>query len=383
VKYIKPYYSKEEDGIYAKANQQLSELLKSLKGILGGHLPDDFEQVEVYPERDIYWKMLNKGEILSDEMISLVRRHFEYGLSDYACYIDSDDREVPAGRDRKGYTKYKDKYCYCHMNQAFKNLADDILDACYYADDDIQERAFEIITTLVKEYNKELESFIDNKVHIAENVINKMSAGAGGRTLLQRYDDVLRHIRISKDKLSVNGEMIDETEAFITQSRRSEQFFFDGKDIYKFYIQGGIKHKEKMFPREQYKYYNVVGYQGKIIFEAKYGELDGIMLYDANDSKINVIEKDEVMGLCVVGKKLCYHTMPGWIRQNTKYIYSRDLDGSNKRTVASVYGAGNSFKLINDFEERQGKLRYRTHDFGTNKDEEFDVDVENGAIWGF
>lgn len=378
VKHIKPYYSKEitEGSVYAKTNQQLAELLKSLKDFFGSSLLSDFDSVEVFPEKDTYWKMLNKGEILSDEMIPVIKRHFDQFLSDYECYIDSDDREVSAGTDLRGNTKYKDKYCYCHINQAFESLADDILSSCYYADDKIQERAFEIIKVLVDEYNKELEGFIKDRVQIAEREINKMSVAVNERPVLQKYDDVLRYIRLSEGKIKVNGNTIDEAEAFVTQSIKGEQFVYDGKDIYKVFIQGNIKHKEKMFPREQYKYYDIVGYKGKIIFEAKYGEMDGVMTYDTNSSKLDVIEKDEVFGMCIVGEKLCYSTIQGWNRMGTKYIYSCDLDGGNKQLVTSVYGGGEC-KMIYDFEEREGKLHYRVSNISTSRDEEFDVDLDN------
>lgn len=172
VKMVKPYYSSEEiDGsVYAINNKKVSEILKGIKNILGNKLPDDFATIDVMPDRDSTWKMLTKGQLISDELISDVRREFDYPSSRYSCEWDWDDMEVSVGTDWRGNYKYKDKYCYRNIRAAFKELANDLLDACYYARDDLESCATRHAEWLVEVYNRELSDVILDKINQIEKV---------------------------------------------------------------------------------------------------------------------------------------------------------------------------------------------------------------------
>lgn len=173
VKKISPYYTTtiEEGSVYAICNQEVGEILTGIKSILGDKLPADFSIVEIFPNNDTTWKMLNKGELVSDELVSTVKGEFDYSSSRYDCYWDTDDREVACGTDWRGNTKYKDRYCYKNLRSAFQELANDLLSACGWASDSIENHALDGVKWLVEQYNKELKSVIANKIKQIESVM--------------------------------------------------------------------------------------------------------------------------------------------------------------------------------------------------------------------
>lgn len=173
-KYIKPYYSKtvEEGSVYAKNNEKVSEILKGIKNLLGENLPQNFDQVNIFPDDDFTWKMLNKGELVSDEVATLIYDDFNYNPSDYSHLWDTDYMEVMDGKNWRGEYKFKDKYCYKDMNKACNELAKDILTQCGYAKDNIEKHALSGISWLVKQYNEKLEKLIENKIEIVQKEIS-------------------------------------------------------------------------------------------------------------------------------------------------------------------------------------------------------------------
>lgn len=142
--------------------------LQGIKRILGNKLPEDFSKVEVMPDRELTWKMLNKGELLSDNMVSTVRKEFDYSASQYSFCWRTDDMEMYAGMDRKGNPKYQDKYCYKDMDKAFKELAKDIKNACGWASSDLEYSAVTCTSCLVDFYNKLLADVIKQKIRLVE-----------------------------------------------------------------------------------------------------------------------------------------------------------------------------------------------------------------------
>ena len=172
VKMVKPYYSSEEiDGsVYAINNKKVSEILSGIKNILGNKLPDDFACINVMPDKDDIWKMLNKGQIISNELISDVRQEFDFSSSQHSCYWNWDDMEVYDGTDWRGRNKYKDKYCYRDIYKAFIELAKDLLNACGWSHDDLERSATGFANCLVAVYNKELDKVITEKIKQIENV---------------------------------------------------------------------------------------------------------------------------------------------------------------------------------------------------------------------
>ena len=173
IKKIKPYFSdKIEDGsVYAIANKKLSTILDGIRDILDGKVPSDFSSVNIYPNDDITWAMLNKGELVSDELISDVKKEFNSWSHCYDCYIDSDEMEVCVGKDWRGNSKWKDRSCYKNVRNACRELAKDILDSCGYADDNIEERTLEHIKWLVDQYNKKLKVLVNEKYSIIQALL--------------------------------------------------------------------------------------------------------------------------------------------------------------------------------------------------------------------
>lgn len=186
-KYIKPYYSKAEadKSVYAACNKQVEEILEEIAYMLrqegmADDLPQNFLTINVFPdENDTTWKMLNKGELISDEMVSSIRSEFNSGsyssLSDYESYWDTDDREEASGTGFGGRIKYKDKYCYMNLRGAFQELAKDILNACYYKDGFIVERAIDTVKWLVDQYNKKLKEVLEPRIQYIERKISMFS----------------------------------------------------------------------------------------------------------------------------------------------------------------------------------------------------------------
>ena len=181
VKKVTPYFSgKMESGsVYAAYNARNIKLLSEAKDLLAGEgivtLPSDFCSFDVFPDKDTLWKMLNKGELISDEMVGTIRSEFDSSsyssLSSYSSNYDTDEMESYEGEGFFGGSKYKSKYCYYNVYAACRELASDIKSACRYKDDKIEERAVEIASELIKEYNKLMAAEIKRKIAAIKAVI--------------------------------------------------------------------------------------------------------------------------------------------------------------------------------------------------------------------
>jgi len=159
---IKPYYTTDSNSVYAKNNQKVSDLLKEIQIMAGTKkLPADFCNVDVYPDtNDIVWKMLNRGEIISDNYIGMVKRKFDYSASEYKTYIDWDDSE-----DYRG----KSVYSY-NANDASRELGSDLGNALGYAKSDIEEATLGYIKGIVDSYNKNLKVCLEKKISIIKSL---------------------------------------------------------------------------------------------------------------------------------------------------------------------------------------------------------------------
>ena len=177
VKFMTPYFSKEAEkgSVYAEHNEKISKLLTDAFQLVSNDgdasLPSDFCAFEVYPERDTVWKMLNKGELISDEMIGTIRSEFDSCLSSYVTYFDIDSREKYEGKGVFGGSKYKSSYCYYNVYEACKELIDDVKRACRYKNDALEERAVQFASDLIEEYNKMMSAEIKRKIEIVKNVM--------------------------------------------------------------------------------------------------------------------------------------------------------------------------------------------------------------------
>lgn len=160
---IKPYYTTDTESVYAKNNKKISELLKAISVIIGtDKLPSDFCVVDVYPDtNDTVWKMLNRGEIISDNYIGMVKREFSYGASEYKTYIDWDDMEDYRGKDVYNY----------NASDASRELGKDLGNALGWAKSNIEEATLGYIKGIVDIYNRNLKSCIEKKIVILKGVI--------------------------------------------------------------------------------------------------------------------------------------------------------------------------------------------------------------------
>lgn len=180
VKKMTPYFSKEWDrgSVYAIHNTKITKLLQQAKDILerGGinSLPSDFFSFEIYPDNELTWKMLNKGELLSDEMIGTVRSEIDGSLSSYSYHYDTDEMDSYDGEGLFGKSKYKTKYCYRNVYSACKELAGDIKSACRYKDDAIENRAITFASDLINVYNKEASRILKEKVETLKSESEKL-----------------------------------------------------------------------------------------------------------------------------------------------------------------------------------------------------------------
>lgn len=155
VNIIKPYYSTDERSVYTQFNKKVIDVLTALANIVGkGDLPSDFCNVDVYPERDTVWKMLEKGEIIGSNFIGIVRREFSYSPSNYESNIDWDDMEDYRGRD---------KYCY-RAQDAVEELRRDVQNAVRWARSDIEDGALGYVKGIVNSYNRNLKICLEKKI---------------------------------------------------------------------------------------------------------------------------------------------------------------------------------------------------------------------------
>ncbi len=160
---IKPYYTTDHDSAYAKNNRKVSELLKAIAvSVKAGKLPSDFCTVDVCPDtNNVVWQMLNRGEIISNNFISKVKKEFSYSASEYKTYIDSDDMEDYRGRD---------VYCY-KAGDASRELGRDLGNALKWAKRDIEEGALDYVKSLVETYNKNLKACLERKISAVKKIL--------------------------------------------------------------------------------------------------------------------------------------------------------------------------------------------------------------------
>lgn len=367
-KYLKPYYSKssEDDSFFLKCNQKVSELLCRIRSILvnnnlANDIPDNFTEIDIFPQNDIYWKMLNKGEIMSDEMISTVRSEFRSNtysaVEDYICYCDIDDMERADGTDWRGNTKYRDKYCYRDVHKAFKELASDLLNSCGYVNDKIEDRAMEIVNALIDEYNKLLQSALAPKLVYINSKIDKIPVG-NSCVKLEKYENIIRRVGKNSDGFYINGEIINDPtveEVFITASNNS-QYFFDGTVIRKKYISNGIIHNDVIFSDRNFDYGHLCGYNGYILFE-DFGNNFILYVYNTNNNSLQQIDTKIYRGFF----KNDYFIYVTYYNIDNRYapmtIKCCKIDGSDKRTICTPSGGVVFIKEITDTQIKYNTLQ--------------------------
>lgn len=162
VSIIKPYYSTDNDSVYTKNNKKIEKILKAVVSIIGSEkVSNDFCNVNVYPDtRDTTWRMLEKGELISDDYICSVKSEFDYKAADYKTYIDWYDMEDWRGKNTYSYS----------ANEASEELGKDLGNAFRWAKREIEERALEPVKWLVDMYNKKLKICLDEKISVIKNL---------------------------------------------------------------------------------------------------------------------------------------------------------------------------------------------------------------------
>lgn len=382
VKYLKQFYSKtsEDNSFFLKCNNEVSELLCKIVSIiknndLSNDLPNDFTKINIFPENDIYWKMLSKGEIMSDEMISPIRNEFNSGsysdLSSYN-YWDTDSMERIVGTDRHGYTKTKEKYCYRNVHKAFLELKKDLLKACGYADDKIEERALKIVNALIDEYNKQLQSALASKLAYLNSKVDKIPVG-DSIVKLEKYNNVIRIVEKNSDGIFVDGEKNNASpieEIFITASDNA-QFFFDGTVIKKKYISNDIIHSDVIYADKNFDYRYICGFNGNILF-ADYNKSRNLYCYNTNSNILQ--EVDSNLFRVYFRNDYCIyvttHNIENYSRYSTHTIRCCKIDGSDKRSIWSSYSGAVFIKEITDTQIKYNTLQdstEKTIDWNHNK----------------
>lgn len=165
VNVIKPYYSTDERSVYTIFNKKIIDILTAIANLIGkDKLPSDFCKFDVYPERDTVWKMLETGEIVGENFVSIVKRQFEYSSSYYRTYIDYDDTEVTEyGRGMFGRDREVTKYNY-NAQDAVNELRSDLQNAVRWAKSDIEDGVLGYVNGLINSYNRNLKACLDKKI---------------------------------------------------------------------------------------------------------------------------------------------------------------------------------------------------------------------------
>lgn len=292
VKNLKPYYTKleGEGSFFAQCNAKLEEFLEDMVGLLkdkglADDLPKKFTNVDVFPDSDIIWKMLNKGEVMSDEMISVVRKEFNGLYRSYLSsynYWETDSMSSYAGTDRKGNVQFGEKYCYKNMHKAFEKLAEDILDSCELASNEIECRAMEIISGLIDVYNDLLHKAMTERVIYLENKLKLFPEETMKEQSLDVHENIVREIfNNSENEISINN-CISKTEVFITECAKG-QFFYDGSVIKRRFASDGVVRTEIILCEENFEYSIIYGFNGHILFvESKHC----LWSYDCENGKL-------------------------------------------------------------------------------------------------
>ena len=171
VNIIKPYYSTDERSAYTIFNKKIVDVLTAIANLVGkDKLPSDFCNIDVYPDRDTVWKLLEKGEIVGENFVSIVKREFEYSASYYRTYIDYDYTEVTEyGRGMFGRDREVTKYNY-NAQDAVNELRSDLQNAVRYAKSNIEDGALGYVNGIVDNYNQKLKTCLEKKLSIIESL---------------------------------------------------------------------------------------------------------------------------------------------------------------------------------------------------------------------
>lgn len=362
IKYVRPYYTKEVDAgsVYAKINSEVNGIIEGIINVLEKDSPTILSKIEVFPDSDMTWKMLNKGELLSDEMISAVKKEFDYDADTYSCKWTTDYIERPAGKDIFGNYKTKEKYCYKNVTVAYEELAKDLLNCFEWAKDELEKRAVEVSSWLVEIYNKMLREEINKRVKILDDILSNMTEDCDSNegVSLEVYESIERRVSYNTEKqcIIVNGQEVKESECFIAGDNEL-QIFFDGNSLYKRYVdkKHNMVMNEILFPENRYDKSFLVG-KGNIVL--LWDNNNAIYTYHIKEGEKYSIAKEAYNTVCIAGEKICYSKWDYHDRFGAKKLYVCDFKGKNIRTIDSV-PYSRDILLFRNAREEDNKLKYQ------------------------
>lgn len=358
IRKVKPYYTDqiEEGSVYAESNQKLSKILEGIKDILGDKIPEDYAEVGIFPSDETIWKMLNKGELVSNELVSDVRSEFDSMNYTYDYLIESDEMERCVGTDWRGNNKWDDRACYKNVRNVCQELAKDILSSCGYAADKMEECAVGHIKWLVEKYNLKIREIINEKYKIIQPFLKDIKGDSNKQ--IDTIDNGM--IRKESDKILYNEkEAVFEKELPLTYYDKI-QFSYEDGQIYKMFYSNGLLQKELMWPEQQFDYYKIWGHQGILVFLD--GREDNLYNYDCRNDKLTKLE-EHVANLIMFEDKLIYvkFTHNNVYSFGGKEIWYSTKDGQKKCMVASYptgYQGTGTFNLIMRLRIEGNRLKY-------------------------
>lgn len=165
-KLIKPYYSSDVgESFFNIINSWVTKELNILRNIIGEE-EFDFSVVDVFPTESIVWKMLNDNILLADEMVEMLTTGFEYSISDYIHFIDTDSLNVSDGKNRNGEYKFVTRYQYKNVDKAIKEFRIDYANHLKAKEIIIKERFCEVCNWIIDDYNSMLRKELENRLRI-------------------------------------------------------------------------------------------------------------------------------------------------------------------------------------------------------------------------
>ncbi|WP_414698313.1 ferredoxin [Peptacetobacter sp. AB845] len=182
---LRKYYTKDENGFYKKFNLKIEKILNEIateaKYISNNsiNLKDSFTEFNVFPEteyfpfEDVTYKLAHFEEQSDKSGVMTEFRSNSYTkLSDYASYMDVDDRDEYIGSDWRGNPKEKTMYCYCNVMNAIKEFISDLKSSVNYVD--IDEKAEYMVNDVLDMYYSNVKKEVSKKINEFRDAISKI-----------------------------------------------------------------------------------------------------------------------------------------------------------------------------------------------------------------
>jgi len=164
-------YKEVDNNFYYTANQAAQKVLDSWVREIqilhsGIKLPESLVKIQLRPEnkKDYVLQGIESDLLYFADSVMKELSGSLYSLSSYADYCDIDDQEEYAGTGMFGREKYVTKYYFYNTDKAFKEMENDLKDACRTAFRDcIVEQAYSCLKYVVEGYSKKLQDELKKK----------------------------------------------------------------------------------------------------------------------------------------------------------------------------------------------------------------------------